>query len=1227
MKKYMTYGGRSFAAGGAMPMEQLTEFNEGGRHEENSLGGIPQGMNPDGQMNLVEEGETKFDAENYIYSDTLKVDKELAEAFNLSPKMVGKTFADASKMAGRKKSKREGDAIEEAANTLDLENLMDAQEAFKQARIEEKLQEIAELDPNALPALMGQGQPQGGPQGDPAMGGEMQEAPMDEQAMMEQQMMAEQQGGGGQPSPEEMAMMEQQQNQMMGQQEGMMRSGGKLPKEVLKARVQSHMSPAQANAYIKSYAGGGYMNRSMRLGGPGDKKNEESSRDNYGDSASTRKYSKDPQDDNYKPIDKFGQTNSPRTKDADRYIASNMGVNGPLTRRDTIGLNRISDMYIEDYDMKPYLYGYGSYDSEGEVIIPKFSNPGRFPMTEDGYTGTEFWEMGYPDQARDDARAKKYVEERKKEEAFNAILKKEGFFAAMDSVKKDSVKNRNGGYTRSYNPGGFMGMNMANAGMMNTGAVGTSADPKGCPCANGSLSTACCSRDYDKFDEGVYKEKFDGSGDKIAISNRNAGFRNSSKKLPFRHRQSLKNADVNYSQQVSGTDGGTRGSLMEDSNMSQNYANIDMSQYTPEQQELMQGKLWATDPNTWAQVNPGILNKKDQKQMSKVSSALNWTPKAKNTDFIITDFDREKNPNLTDKGIIYNAKRRQAGKPIKNLTFDRDIPGLIKTYLHPHLQGMKYVPQYVRQDGLLEGHNKLIWDEDKGVKIKTKEFGGNLMQSGQEVGLNPMQGMNQVMRSGGKMCYGCGGAMHNYGGYMNNMPGKKFEFGAGLEVASNVLDKASTFMPPVFKEVAKTASNITGTMADKKQGKPVTTGDYIGDVIGGATASIPGADKFVDTITDVATSKNKARQEEILDDARNNPNDPRHKQVVDQDIAMANSKQLQNANKFNNVLDSTLGVATQFINPGEATEDIMDTIPTENVDDIPDLNFARYGKKLYGKGGGLWANIHNKRARIAAGSGEKMRKPGSKGAPTAEALKNSQNAMGGRMYNSGGYMSPMFAGPEINDEEVAGIVDQSTNDDGTYGGDMNSAFIDMSMNANPTDLISPMYNLGMGLFGKDADTSYDIEKYTYKPFDFTQTKNALRRQTAKAINQLGRKGTGNPSNLLALSQIGSKLEADYLAKAENINTKREQAAIDKNTKAKNAYEKEQKELELKQQTIKDELIKAGLQDIKSISDKNAQTEYMFKFMQAMAPDVVKGSYKNMSKMFMDIFKQKNSKKK
>jgi hypothetical protein len=38
---------------------------------------------------------------------------------------------------------------------------------------------------------------------------------------------------------------------------------------------------------------------------------------------------------------------------------------------------------------------------------------------------------------------------------------------------------------------------------------------------------------------------------------------------------------------------------------------------------------------------------------------------------------------------------------------------------------------------------------------------------------------------------------------------------------------------------------------------------------------------------------------------------------------------------------------------------------------------------------GLYKNIHAKRARIAAGSGEKMRKPGSKGAPTAAAFRKS----------------------------------------------------------------------------------------------------------------------------------------------------------------------------------------------------------------------------------------------
>jgi hypothetical protein len=45
---------------------------------------------------------------------------------------------------------------------------------------------------------------------------------------------------------------------------------------------------------------------------------------------------------------------------------------------------------------------------------------------------------------------------------------------------------------------------------------------------------------------------------------------------------------------------------------------------------------------------------------------------------------------------------------------------------------------------------------------------------------------------------------------------------------------------------------------------------------------------------------------------------------------------------------------------------------------------------------GLYANIHAKRKRIAAGSGEKMRSLGSKGAPTSAAFKKSGKTAKGK---------------------------------------------------------------------------------------------------------------------------------------------------------------------------------------------------------------------------------------
>ena len=57
-------------------------------------------------------------------------------------------------------------------------------------------------------------------------------------------------------------------------------------------------------------------------------------------------------------------------------------------------------------------------------------------------------------------------------------------------------------------------------------------------------------------------------------------------------------------------------------------------------------------------------------------------------------------------------------------------------------------------------------------------------------------------------------------------------------------------------------------------------------------------------------------------------------------------------------------------------------------DDSPVLGTGKPIKTGY-KEGGLYENIHKKRARIAAGSGEKMRAPGTRGAPTAQAFRQS----------------------------------------------------------------------------------------------------------------------------------------------------------------------------------------------------------------------------------------------
>jgi hypothetical protein len=83
--------------------------------------------------------------------------------------------------------------------------------------------------------------------------------------------------------------------------------------------------------------------------------------------------------------------------------------------------------------------------------------------------------------------------------------------------------------------------------------------------------------------------------------------------------------------------------------------------------------------------------------------------------------------------------------------------------------------------------------------------------------------------------------------------------------------------------------------------------------------------------------------------------------------------------------------------------------------------FAKADEEAKMKNGGLYANIHAKQERIAEGSGERMRKAGSKGAPTAEAFKESAKTA---KMKEGGVSLAVGRGEKLSVERGAGLTEK-----------------------------------------------------------------------------------------------------------------------------------------------------------------------------------------------------------
>lgn len=130
LASYAAFGG-PLHTHGADWSNGITIVDNGGTHESNPFEGVPMGTAPDGQPNLVEEGEVIYN--DYVYSNRIKVPKSVREKYKLKGK-DDMTFADAAKKAQRESEERPNDPISKRGLDDIMGKLMMEQESIREKR-------------------------------------------------------------------------------------------------------------------------------------------------------------------------------------------------------------------------------------------------------------------------------------------------------------------------------------------------------------------------------------------------------------------------------------------------------------------------------------------------------------------------------------------------------------------------------------------------------------------------------------------------------------------------------------------------------------------------------------------------------------------------------------------------------------------------------------------------------------------------------------------------------------------------------------------------------------------------------------------------------------------------------------------------------------------------------------------------------------------------------------
>ena len=115
---------------GATWSNGVTYINSGGTHEENPNEGVQVGVDSEGNPNLVEEGEVKWN--NYIFSNRIFADKKGLKASNLPTSLDNNSFASAAEKLSKQSKEMPNDPISKRSLNISFSRLQQLQESMRQ---------------------------------------------------------------------------------------------------------------------------------------------------------------------------------------------------------------------------------------------------------------------------------------------------------------------------------------------------------------------------------------------------------------------------------------------------------------------------------------------------------------------------------------------------------------------------------------------------------------------------------------------------------------------------------------------------------------------------------------------------------------------------------------------------------------------------------------------------------------------------------------------------------------------------------------------------------------------------------------------------------------------------------------------------------------------------------------------------------------------------------------